>query len=90
MPCLRYDDPVAAAEWLTSLLGARQMVRAQLPDGWVCHVELELNGSVILIGRRARCWIGQPRLLAETVGDQQPVLPGEPEDLAPVGLGVRV
>ena len=52
VPCLRYDDPVAAAEWLTSVLGARRMVRAQLPDGWVGHVELQLHGSVILIGRR--------------------------------------
>ena len=53
VPCVRYDDPVAAAAWLVSVLGAREMVRAQLPDGWVGHVELELHGGVVLIGRRA-------------------------------------
>ncbi len=52
VPCVLYDDPVAAAEWLTTVLQMRQAVRAELPNGWVGHIELERAGSVILLGRR--------------------------------------
>jgi uncharacterized glyoxalase superfamily protein PhnB len=52
VPCVLYDDPVAAAGWLTEVLGVREAVRATLPDGWVGHIEVERNGFVILLGRR--------------------------------------
>lgn len=52
VPCVLYDDPVAAAGWLTDVLGAREVVRASLPDGWVGHIEVERDGLVILLGRR--------------------------------------
>jgi uncharacterized glyoxalase superfamily protein PhnB len=53
VPCVLYDDPLAVAGWLTDVLGVREVLRATLPDGWVGHVELERNGSIILLGRRA-------------------------------------
>ena len=52
VPCVLYDDPLAAARWLTEVLGVREVVRASLPDGWVGHVELERDGLIILLGRR--------------------------------------
>ncbi len=52
VPCVLYDDPMAVVGWLTEVLGVREVVRASLPDGWVGHVELERDGSVILLGRR--------------------------------------
>ncbi len=52
VPCVLYDDPVAVVGWLTDVLGVREVVRATLPDGWVGHIELERNGSIILLGRR--------------------------------------
>lgn len=52
MPCVLYDDPVAAAGWLTAVRGATEMVRATLPDGRVGHIDLERDGFVVLLGRR--------------------------------------
>jgi len=52
VPCVLYDDPAAVVGWLTEVLGVREVVRATLPDGWVGHIELERNGSIILLGRR--------------------------------------
>jgi PhnB protein len=52
VPCVLYDDPMAVVDWLTDVLGFREVVRATLPDGWVGHVELERNGFIILLGRR--------------------------------------
>lgn len=52
VPCVLYDDLISAAEWLTTVLGMRQVVRAALPDGWVGHIELERAGSIVLLGRR--------------------------------------
>jgi uncharacterized glyoxalase superfamily protein PhnB len=52
VPCVLYDDPVAAAGWLTEVLGVREVVRATLADGWVGHIEVERNGFIILLGRR--------------------------------------
>jgi uncharacterized glyoxalase superfamily protein PhnB len=52
VPCLLYDDPVRAAAWLTAVLGLRELLRAQLPDGWVGHLELGLGGGVVLLARR--------------------------------------
>jgi uncharacterized glyoxalase superfamily protein PhnB len=52
VPCVLYDDPVAAAAWLTAVLGFREAVRATLPSGWVGHIEIERAGFRILLGRR--------------------------------------
>ena len=52
VPCVLYDDPMAVVGWLTDVLGVREVVRATMPDGWVGHVELSRNGSIILLGRR--------------------------------------
>jgi uncharacterized glyoxalase superfamily protein PhnB len=52
VPCVLYDDPMAVVDWLSVVLGVREVVRASLPDGWVGHVELERDGFVILLGRR--------------------------------------
>jgi PhnB protein len=52
VPCVLYDDPVTAAQWLRSVLGFDEVVRASLPDGWVGHIEVERDGFIILLGRR--------------------------------------
>ncbi len=51
VPCLVYEDPVAVAEWLTAVLGVTETVRAQLPDGWIGHLELAKDGCVLILGR---------------------------------------
>jgi PhnB protein len=53
VPCLFYDDVPTAADWLCRTLGFREMVRATLPDGWVGHSELERDGLIVLLARRA-------------------------------------
>ena len=68
VPCLLYDDPLAAAGWLGPVLGLREVVRAELPDGWVGHVEVALDGFVVLLGRRGG-------LLADTAGLTQVFVP---------------
>jgi uncharacterized glyoxalase superfamily protein PhnB len=52
VPCVLYDDISAAVSWLIDVLGVREVVRASLPNGWVGHIELELDGFIILLGRR--------------------------------------
>lgn len=52
VPCVLYEDPLAAAHWLSRVLDCREAVRASLPDGWVGHIEMERAGFVILLGRR--------------------------------------
>ena len=53
VPCLRYADPPRASAWLTAVLGAREIVRATLPDGWVGHIEMLHGTGVILLARGA-------------------------------------
>lgn len=69
VPCVLYDDPVAAAEWLTTVLGMRQVVRAALPDGWVGHIELERAGSIVLLGRRGAAFTGSAGVTQVFVDD---------------------
>ena len=53
VPCVRYADPPRASAWLTAVLGAREIVRATLPDGWVGHIEMLHGTGVILLARGA-------------------------------------
>ncbi|BCJ39821.1 hypothetical protein GCM10010168_26810 [Actinoplanes ianthinogenes] len=69
VPCVLYDDPVRAATWLTTVLELRPVVRAELPDGWVGHVELERAGSVVLLGRRGGQFAGTDSVTQVFVDD---------------------
>lgn len=39
VPYVRYPDPAAAIEWLSRVLGAREVLRMTLPDGRIGHAE---------------------------------------------------
>lgn len=69
VPCVLYDDPVAVAAWLTTVLGMRPVLRAALPDGWVGHVELELGGAIVLLGRRGGQFAGTDSVTQVFVDD---------------------
>jgi PhnB protein len=69
VPCVLYDDISAAALWLRDVLGVREIVRASLPDGWVGHIEVELGGLVILLGRRGGQFTGSASLTQVFVPD---------------------
>ncbi|BCJ36891.1 glyoxalase [Actinocatenispora thailandica] len=43
------DDPQAAAEWYSAVLGARQTSRVDLPDGRPLTVELRLGDTVLAV-----------------------------------------
>ncbi|WP_051807607.1 VOC family protein [Actinoplanes subtropicus] len=69
VPCVLYDDPVAAAEWLTTVLLMRPVVRAALPDGWVGHVELARGGSIVLLARKGGMFAGSTSVTQVFVDD---------------------
>ncbi|GAB3986547.1 hypothetical protein GCM10029978_102370 [Actinoallomurus acanthiterrae] len=69
VPCVLYDDPPAAARWLSAVTGVREVVRASLPDGWVGHVEVERDGLIILLGRRGGQFAGTSSLTQVFVDD---------------------
>lgn len=69
VPCMFYDDLSAAVRWLSDVLGVREIVRAALPSGWVGHIEVELDGFVILLARRGGQSAGTTSLIQVFVPD---------------------
>ena len=69
VPCVLYDDPVTAADWLAAVLQLREVVRAMLPNGWVGHIEVERAGSVVLLGRRGGEFTGTESVTQVFVDD---------------------
>ena len=50
VPYVRYPDPAVAIEWLSRVLGARELLRLTLPDGRIGHAELALGAEMITVG----------------------------------------
>ena len=50
VPYRRYSDPEVGVQWLTSVLGAKEVLRMTTPDGRVGHAEFVVGSSVISIG----------------------------------------
>lgn len=48
-PELVYQDVAAAAAWLTKAFGFRERLRFTLENGTVAHVDMELDGGVIML-----------------------------------------
>jgi PhnB protein len=49
-PHLSIVGAADAIEFYKSVLGARERMRMEMPGGAVAHAEVELNGSVIMLG----------------------------------------
>ena len=49
-PYLLYEDAAAALEFLSRAFGLRERLRVPTDDGRVSHAELELDGSLIMLG----------------------------------------
>ena len=49
-PHLTIDDAASALDFYTSVLGATERTRMPMPDGSVAHAEIEIGGSVIMLG----------------------------------------
>jgi PhnB protein len=50
-PYLYYENPADALEWLTRAFGFTEKLRVPDEERGVAHAELELDGSVIMLGR---------------------------------------
>jgi uncharacterized glyoxalase superfamily protein PhnB len=50
VPYLLYEDPAAAIRWLSEVLGLRQVIRFNTPDGLIGHAELERGGHIVAVG----------------------------------------
>lgn len=51
VPYLLYRDPGTAARWIIEVLGFREAIRFTVPEGGpVGHVELERDGTVLMLG----------------------------------------
>jgi PhnB protein len=49
-PHLSIDGAAAAIEFYTGVLHATERMRMALPDGKIAHAEIEIGGSIIMIG----------------------------------------
>jgi uncharacterized glyoxalase superfamily protein PhnB len=56
IPMLSYEDVAGAAAWLGRAFGFRERLRYTEPDGEVSHLEMELDGGVIMLGRPGRAY----------------------------------
>lgn len=61
VPAVRYADPAAGAAWLCRVFGFRELLRQVDRDGRVRHVDLELDGGVVMV---------EPLLTPEDAGEQ--------------------
>ena len=50
-PYLYYENPGEALEWLEQAFGFAEKLRVPDEEGGVMHAELELGGSIIMLGR---------------------------------------
>jgi uncharacterized glyoxalase superfamily protein PhnB len=64
-PMLSYEDPGAAADWLCRAFGFAETFRLTEEDGRVSHVDLELSGDHVMLGRPSEHYAG-PRKHAES------------------------
>ena len=53
VPYVLYDDPRAAAAWLEQVFEMREVIRLKLPGGGYGHVELELQGFIVMLGLKS-------------------------------------
>lgn len=80
IPFISYEDVGAAADWLSRAFGFSESgERYTEPDGKVTHVELELDGAVVMLGwpgpeyrsplrhgeecEQARAWLEPPNVV---------------------------
>jgi PhnB protein len=49
-PHLSVDGAGAAIEFYKSVLGATERMRMPMPDGRIAHAEIDIGGSVVMIG----------------------------------------
>jgi uncharacterized glyoxalase superfamily protein PhnB len=49
-PYLFYEDTAAALEWLARVFGLKERMRATDEQGALQHAEMELGGSVVMMG----------------------------------------
>jgi PhnB protein len=49
-PHLSIAGAAAAVDFYTSVFGARERMRMAMPDGKIAHTEVEIGGSVVMIG----------------------------------------
>lgn len=50
VPMLSYEDPGAAADWLTRAFGFEETLRYEDADGKPSHVEVRLGDGVVMLG----------------------------------------
>jgi uncharacterized glyoxalase superfamily protein PhnB len=60
-PCVFYDDPHAALEWLQKAFGFRTRVAVTDGAGGVVHAETEIGSGVIMIGPSRPGAMASPR-----------------------------
>lgn len=51
-PAIKYRDPRAAIDWLTSVLGFEEHVVHAGEDGSIAHAELRLGDGIVMVETR--------------------------------------
>jgi PhnB protein len=50
VPYILYDDVRQAVRWLGEVLGLRELIRFETPDGVIRHAEVESGGFIVTLG----------------------------------------
>ena len=62
-PTIRYSDVRGAIEWLSNVLGFRERMVSEEPDGTIGHAQLEFRSNLIMLGPtragevKGRSWV---------------------------------
>ncbi len=67
VPYVRYANPAAAVQWLSEVIGAREVLRMTLPDGRIGHAELSLGTGLITLGLSTEPPVGTPSATRSTL-----------------------
>lgn len=55
-PYLIADDAVAAIEFYKAAFGAVEVCRLTMPDGTICHAEVKIGDSHVMLGQECPSW----------------------------------
>jgi PhnB protein len=55
-PCLIADHAAAAIDFYKAAFGAEEVFRMTMPDGSICHAELKIGDSHVMLGQESPQW----------------------------------
>jgi PhnB protein len=63
IPALAFKGAHAALKWYVNVLGAKEKMRFDAPDGTIAHAEMTIDNNVIMISEENREYNSSPKTL---------------------------